>query len=144
MKYKNQKSSMKPAIVDEILLWTVLIVGFATLLFITTDYASILRLKSNNDALAQQGARMKALGRTDDEIATSLNNIRNVYYAQIAEDDISCVEVVDTSYQVVFNVNSAYTNTKILTFDDLIYAKAAAFNETNSNEITCTLTLNNN
>ncbi len=141
---QQQKNNMKPAVVDQILLWMVIFIAFVTLLFITVDYAALIRLKSNNDALAQQGARMIALGRTVDETANSLNNIRSSYYSEIAEADISCVEVVATDYQVIFNVISAYSDTTILTFNDDIHARAATFNETTANEITCTLNLNNN
>jgi len=141
---KKIKNNMRAAVVDQILLWTVLLIGFVTLLFITIDYSSIFRLKNNNDTLAQQGARMIALGKTNDEVAVSLNNIRNVYYAEIAGTDITCAEVTATSYQVIFNVISTYDEAKVLTMDDSIYSKVAVFNETDSNEITCTLTLANN
>jgi len=131
-------------VVDQILLWMTLLVGFVTLLFITVDYSAIARLKSNNDALSQQGARMIALGRTNAQTADSLNNIRNNYYAEVSSDDIECDEVIASSYQVIFNVISTYSDTKILTFVDDIHARSAAFNETNSNEITCTLTIVSN
>jgi len=77
-------------------------------------------------------------------IADSLNNIKNKYYANISAEDIICAEVNDITYQVIFNVVSTYTNTKVLTFDDSIYSRVVVFNEVNSNEVTCTLTLSNN
>ena len=135
---------MKTAIVDQILLWVVLLVGFVTLLFITVDYSAVMRLKNNNDTLAQQGARLIALCKTNDEVADSLNNIKNVFYADVSGGDITCEEVTATSYQVIFNVISTYDDAKILTISDSIYAKVAVFNESNSNEITCTLTMTNN
>ncbi len=135
---------MKPAVVDQILLWLVLLVGFVTLLFITIDYSSVMRLKNNNDTLAQQGARMIALGKTNDEVAESLNNIKNIYYSDVSGEDITCVEVTATSYQVIFNVVSTYTDARILTISDSIFSKVAVFNESDSNEITCTLTMTNN
>ncbi|NQY94730.1 MAG: hypothetical protein HRT43_11230 [Campylobacteraceae bacterium] len=144
MESKKLKSNMKTAIVDQILLWVVLLVGFVTLLFITVDYSAVMRLKNNNDTLAQQGARLIALGKTNDEVAESLNNIKNVFYADISGGDITCEEVTATSYQVIFNVISTYDDAKILTISDSIYAKVAVFNESNSNEITCTLTMTNN
>lgn len=144
MEKKQLKNNMKPAVIDQILLWMIIIVTFATLLFIIVDYAAIIRLKSNNDILAQIGARMVSLGRTDAEVAASLNNIKSKYYATIDADDISCAEVTATTYQVVFNVTSTFTNTKVLTFNDTIQARVAAFNEQGSNEVTCDLTLTNN
>ena len=144
MQTNKIKNNMKPAIVDQILLWMVLVIGFVTLLFITVDYSVIIRLKSNNDTLAQQGVRMMALGKTADETATVLNNIKVPQYADVAGADIVCDEVVDTSHQVTFTVNSTYTDARILTFNDTITSTTASFNETNSNEITCTLTMSNN
>ncbi len=144
MESKKQKNNMKPAVVDQILLWLVLLVGFVTLLFITIDYSSVMRLKNNNDTLAQQGARMIALGKTNDEVAESLNNIKNIYYSDVSGEDITCVEVTATSYQVIFNVVSTYTDARILTISDSIFSKVAVFNESDSNEITCTLTMTNN
>ena len=144
MPAKTLKNNTRNAVVDQILLWMVLLIGFVTLLFITIDYSKLMRLKSNNDTLAQQAARLIALGRDTTEVAESLNNLKNVYYAEIAADDITCTEVTATNYQVIFNVVSAYSDTKVLTFNDSIYSKVAVFNETNSNEVTCTLVLSNN
>ncbi|PHS57982.1 MAG: hypothetical protein COB17_04600 [Sulfurimonas sp.] len=144
MLVKKLKNNMREAVIDQILLWMVLLIGFVSLLFITIDYSTIIRLKSNNDTLAQQAARLVALGRDTDMIADSLNNIKNKYYANISAEDIICAEVNDITYQVIFNVVSTYTNTKVLTFDDSIYSRVVVFNEVNSNEVTCTLTLSNN
>ena len=144
MLVKKLKNKMRNAVVDQILLWMVLLIGFVTLLFVTIDYSKVMRLKGNNDSLAQQGARLIALGRDTTEVAESLNNIKNLYYANIIADDIVCDEIVATNYQVIFNVVSTYNDTKVLTFADSIHSKVAVFNETNSNEITCTLTLSNN
>lgn len=135
---------MKSAVVDQILLWMVMIIAFATLLFIIVDYSAIVRLKSNNDVIAQIGARMVSLGRTNTQVASSLNNIKSKYYATINADDIVCTEVAATTYQVVFTVTSTFTNTKVLTFNDTILARVATFNEQSGNEITCSLTLTNN
>ena len=143
-KKQQQKNNMKAAVVDQILLWMVIFIAFVTLLFITVDYSALIRLKSNNDSLAKQGARMVALGRTIDETADSLNNIRNNYYSAITAADISCIDVVATDYQVIFNVISTYTDTTVITFTNNIHAKTATFNEVTANEITCTLNLSNN
>ena len=133
------KNNMKPAIVDQIVLWIVMFLGFVTSLFMIVDYSSIMRIKSDNDTLAQQGARMIALGKTNSEVTTTLNNMRNQYYAVISDADITCDEVVASSFQVIFNVVSTYSDTKVLTFTNTINSKVAAFNEINENEITCTL-----
>lgn len=143
MELKQTKSSMKPAVIEQIMVWLLIFVGFATLLFLTMEYAAIVRLKSNNDTLAQQGARLIALGKSNADIAAALNTMKVSYYATIDADDIVCTEVVDTSYQIILNVTSTYTDAKVLTISD-ITAKAATFNETNSNEITCDIVLSNN
>jgi len=144
MQVKLVKNNMRKAVVDQILLWMVILIGFVTLLFITIDYSAVMRLKGNNDTIAELGARLVALGRSNDVIADSLNNIKSTYYADIVGDDIVCNELGANSYQVIFNVVSSYDDTKVLTFNDSINSKTAVFNETNSNEITCTLELSKN
>lgn len=140
-----ESTSKKKAVVDQILLWMTLIVGFVTLFFMVIDYAAIARVKANTDLLAQYGVRMIALGRDDADIASSMNNMKVDYFADIAGTDIVCSETVATTgvneYQVVLTVTATYTNTRVITYNDTIQSKIAAFNETNSNFINCTLAL---
>lgn len=135
---------MKPAVLDQMVLWMVLFISFVILLFIVIDYSAIIRMKNNTDVLAHYGSRMIALGNTEADVATKLNNIKIDYFATIAGADINCNTAnaaADEEYQVVFTVTSTYTDAKVLTFTDTITSKVATFNEKSSDYITCTLAL---
>ena len=81
---------MKKAVVDQILLWTVIFVSFVTMLFVVIDYSMIMRMKGNVDIMSQYSARMIAIGKTDAEIATQLNSMKLSYFSNIVASDISC------------------------------------------------------
>lgn len=97
------------------------------------------------DQLSQFGVRMIALNKDNADIATSMNSMKVSYFADITGDDIVCTETVATAgvneYQVVLTVTSTYTQSRVLDFTDTIESKIAAFNESNSNFIDCTLAL---
>ena len=142
LKNKSVIHRMKKALIDQILVWTILLVGFITLLFMILDYSSIVRLKNNIDTLALYGVRLIAIGRESDKIIESLNRIKNKYYTTIVSTDLVCDEVWSLNFRATFHVIGTYSDAKILTFDSDILGKASAFNEKNETEITCTLTLN--
>jgi len=139
-----QLKNKRNGVIDQLLLWIVLFLGFVGLFFMVIDYSALMRLKGYNDTLAQYGARMISLGHSTDEVATSLNNIRNSYYGVIDGSDIVCDEVDTSSFQVIFKVLSTYEDAKVLSINETINSRFVAFNEINGNEITCTLTMSNN
>jgi Flp pilus assembly protein TadG len=132
---------MIPAVIEMVILWMVLFVSFVIFLFMVIDYGSIMRVKGNVDLLAEYGARMLSLGKTPDEVASGLNNIKNVYFASIGDGDIICSSTATGNYQVIFTVTGLYTDTKILTQRDAIVSKRVVFNERSSDETNCVLTL---
>ena len=136
------KTNMKKAVVDQILLWTVIFVSFVTILFLVIDYSMIMRVKGNADLMSQYSARMIAIGKTNDEIATQLNSMKLDYFATVAGTDISCTSSALGSYKVIFTVNGLYTDTHILNNRSTISSRSAVFNELSTDEIECTLTLN--
>jgi len=132
---------MTPAIVDQIMLWTVIFVSFVVILFLVIDYSMIMRIKGNLDLLSQYSARMIAIGTQKEDIVAQLNNIKLSYFTNIISDDITCVTSSTGTYQVIFNVNGLYDSTNILNPQNALSSKSVVFNEINSDEIECTLTL---
>ncbi len=132
---------MVPAIIEQIILWIVLFVSFITFFFMVIDYGNIMRIKGNVDLMAEYGARMVGLGKTSQEIAQSLNNIKSDYFATITEDDIECTTTASGNYQAIFTARGLYTDTKILEQRGDIASKKVVFNERSSDEIDCSLTL---
>ena len=141
MKSNIPKANMKKAVVDQIMLYMVLFTAFVSSLFLVIDYSAIMRVDSSNDTLAQYGARLKGLGIDDSEIIENLNRIKNNYFAEIVDHDLDC-ETDDKieNYRVIFNVESTYKDSHVLTIKD-ITSTMSAFNEMSSSQITCTLTL---
>ena len=132
---------MRKAIIDQIMLWIVIFVSFATTLFIVIDYYVVLKVKDRSDALANYGVRMKALGKEHDEIITGLNNIKSNYFDDLTENDLSCEELDTNRYQVIFTTNISIGTNMFLSDNEKIYALATAFNEYNSTDQNCTLDL---
>ncbi len=137
----KQNIIMVPAIIEQIILWIVIFIGFVTFLFMVIDYGNVMRIKGNVDLMAEYGARMLSLGKTTDEVASGLNAIKIVYFAPISGGDITCTTTATGNYQMIFTVTGLYTDAKILNQQDAISSKKVVFNERNSDEIDCSLTL---
>ncbi len=137
------KTKMVPAIIEQIMMWMIIFVSFVTLLFLVIDYSLVMRIKGNMDLLSEYGARMVSLGnKTDDEIATRLNTMKNDYFADISGNNIACTTDENAgTYQVIFNLNGSYVDTNILEPQNNMTSKRVVFNESSSGEIVCNLTL---
>ncbi|MEA3228026.1 MAG: hypothetical protein U9P38_03020 [Campylobacterota bacterium] len=132
---------MRDAIIDQMLLWIVLFIGFVGIFLMVIDYYLVLKTKDRCDTFANYGVRMKALGRDEATIVTGLNNIKNSYFQTITVDDLSCVE--DSSsldYRIVFQTETTFDNL-FLSQGEMLRAKTASFNEVNSSNIECNLIL---
>lgn len=136
-----KKNNMKSAVVDQMLLWIILITVFASFLFFIINYSVALRIKDNVDSLTDYGARMVALGRSDAEVVAGLNNIKLSSMADIQEADLNCVENADSNYQVEFNVLATYDSTFFEAGANNVQGRAVVFNEVSDLEKVCSLTL---
>ena len=133
---------MVPAIIDQMMMWMIIFVGFVVLLFLVVDYSMVMKIKGNIDLMSEYSARMVSLGNTNDDIATKLNSMKLSYFSDIAGGDISCDTPVDSNaYQVIFNITGLYTDTNILDPQNSIISRRVVFNEIDSNTIECYLTL---
>lgn len=138
------KTNMKQAIIDQMLLWIVMITFFATFLFFVINYSTALRIKDNIDALADYGARMIALGRTDAEVVAGMNNIKLNSMATIQEADLNCVEAATSNYQVQMIVQTTFDSTFLEATPNNVLGKTVVFNEISELEKTCTITVSMN
>lgn len=140
---KNSKNhtNMKNAVVDQIVLWIVLFIIFVSFLFFVIEYSNAIKVKDNTDAIADYTARMVALGKTEDDIATSINDsIKDDYFNTVAGSGIVCVEDTATSnYQVIVNVETTMTN-DFLTSSNVL-SRTVVFNEISEFKKECDLTL---
>lgn len=140
---KNRKNhtSMKNAVVDQIVLWIVLFIIFISFLFFVIEYSNAIKVKDNTDAIADYTARMVALGKTEADIATSINdNIKDDYFNNVAGSGIVCVEDTTTSnYQVIVNIKTTMTNDFLTTSN--VHSRTVVFNEISEFKKECDLTL---
>lgn len=136
---KKNKKNMKEAYVENVIIWLVIFVGFATMFFFTLNYASILRVKDNMDSISDYGANMIALNGVGADIVENINDIGLPVINDISADDIDCVSEVDNSHQIVFITETSNDSYKF--FDGQLSTKRVIFNQVNSNKITCTLTV---
>lgn len=135
---------MKRAFIDQIVLWIIGIVLFVVLLFFTIEYAQALRIKENLDRISNYGARMVALGKTNEEITTGLNQIRLGTFSQITSSDIVCVDGTAQNYQAIFTVKTTYNNRFLPNKADNVDSITVFFHEVSPTERTCTLQLQTN
>ena len=69
----------KPAYIENIILWMVMFIGFATMFFFVIDYATIIRTKDNIDALSDYGANVIAVQGVGTDMIAELNNTK-IYF----------------------------------------------------------------
>ena len=146
MKIK-EKQNLKTAYIEQILMWMVIFIGFVWMFFFVIKYATAIRIKDNIDALSEYGARKiastvnQSLVDSDATFIASLNNIRINKISALTTADLVCV--IDTSSvnsQVIFITQGTY-------LDDFLSnqgtnnftSKKVVFNESNVEQITCTL-----
>jgi len=144
MKTKIKKNSnMKDAIVENILLWMIMFIGFVSLFFMILDYSKILRVKDNMSSLSDYGSRMIALDKNESDIISGLNNLKSNTVVDIVAADLVCNTDAGTdNYQAIFNTQTTYTNSVFTTGGaNNIVSSSVVFNEVNSSQIECTLTI---
>jgi len=134
------KNSMRKAVIDKILLFLVLFLAFASIFFMVIDYYVVLKVKENTDTLTNYAIRMLALGKNENDIITKLNSFN--YFSTINSNDLVCVETEDNNYTVSLTSITFINNNRLYSSSDKIYSKSAFFNEVNSSDIKCTLSLN--
>jgi len=131
---------MRKAVIDQIMVWILVFVSFITIFFLTIDYYTLLKTKETCDNMSSYGARMVALGKSYSNITEELNNRKSNMMNDINDTDIICSkDTSKTNYQVVFSINmDLNTNT----FKDKhINSVSSAFNEIDSSDIECNLTI---
>lgn len=113
-------------------------IGFATLFFFVIDYATIVRIKDNMDAISDYGARVISDNGIGVDLSTDINNMKANGINTISADSTAiCTETANGAYQVIFITQT--TNTSYKFFGSNLISKRVVFNENSTNTITCTL-----
>ena len=136
---KNE-NNMKKAYIENILLWMVMFIGFVTLFFFVIDYATIVRVKDNMDAISDYGARNVAINGIGTDLSTNINSMKvNAINTVSADTNTICTTNTNGAYQVIFITET--TNTEFKFFGNKLGSKRVVFNDNSSDTITCTLNI---
>ena len=143
----EENQNTKPAYIEQVLMWMVIFIGFVWMFFFVIEYATAIRIKDNIDALSEYSARKVAatINQADvDSDATfiaSLNNIRINKITALTTADLVCV--IDTGLlnsQVIFTTQGTYLDGFLSNQGaNNFKSKKVVFNESNVEQITCTL-----
>ena len=135
-----EEKNMKKAYIENILLWMVMFIGFATLFFFIINYASIVRVKDNMDAISDYGARNVAINGIGSDLSANINNMRVSAVNNVAADTSTiCASVSNNAHQVIFITQT--TNLDYKFFGNQLFSKRVVFNDVNSDTVTCTLNI---
>lgn len=148
---KEDKKTMKSAYIEQILMWLVIFTGFVWIFFFIINYATAIRIKDNMDALSKFAARSvsntinQGLVPTNDLI-TNLNSIRISAIDPIVLGDIACVIATATpasiNYQTIFIVQGTYDKHFLAgSGTNNFVSTKVVYNETNPEQIRCTLSI---
>jgi hypothetical protein len=136
------KTKDKPAYIENILLWMVMFIGFATLFFFVINYASIIRVKDHLDALSDYGANTISMQGSRTDISAQLNSMAGRGLDTINTGDLVCNQIAEEirTFQVIFN--TVTTNSSYKFFDHQLSSRRVVFNQDGSgNTVTCTLSV---
>lgn len=141
---KNKNVRFYKAAIDQVLVWIILFVVFVAIFVFVIEYAKVLRIKDNVDALTDYGARMLAVDNEDvtmDMIAAGMNNLKVNEIADIDGIQISCstpeAGVTPENYQLTFIIKATYVSR----FTNNLSQKKVVFNEASKYQRDCELTL---
>lgn len=151
MKEEN-KQTMKPAYIENILMWMTIFIGFIWMFFFVIDYATAIRIKDNIDALSEYGARLasetidQTTIDTDATFITNLNNIRIKKISNLNTSNLVCTIATttpqSTNYQVIFVTKGTYLDGFLSNQGtDNFTSTKVVFNENSPAQLTCTLSI---
>lgn len=96
MKKLQEKNKMKPAYIDQMLMWMVIFVSFAWMFFFVINYATAVKLNENMEYLSKFAARYVSNLNDQTDVAndvtliTNLNDIKVDKIETISSADINC------------------------------------------------------
>ncbi len=103
---------MRSAIIDQIMLWIFIFVSFVIIFVLVIDYYTLIKTKDSCDSISSYGVRMIALGKSKEDIASELNNIKSNRMETINSSDIKCSDSKeDGKYQVIFHTSMELNTT---------------------------------
>jgi len=134
---------MRRGVLDHIIMQLLVFVFFVTMLFLVIDYSNIARVQNVTDTIAQQGARMISLEKSLGQVANMINSQKTDYYTSVSGSDIVCI-TTGSSSQISFTANADYNTSFPLLGNNgviTVISRSSAYNEANSSDVNCTISL---
>jgi|GEM_PF-3932886 len=142
MKVDTKQKNMKSAAIENIFVWMMIFVGFTSLFFFVINYATILRIQDNMNAISDYGANYIANNGTGTDISANINDISVSGIDNVTSANLVCNEStnVPPDYQVSFTTESSNNSYKF--YGSKLSATRVVYNQLSGNTIDCTLTVN--
>lgn len=142
-----EKQNQKPAFIDQMAMWMVIFLAFVWLFFFVLDYAKLLRVKDNMDAIAdytanvigKEGSASSVISDIVDEINS---DIKLSMINTLTTTSIICNDLTDNAYKVIIDVKTT-NNISSMMYKDTISTKRVVFNQSTTvgDSIDCTMNI---
>lgn len=145
---------MKPAYIEQMLMWMTIFVSFVWLFFFVLHYATAVKLNENMDAMSNYAAKYVSLLTTqtnleitnDATLISGLNNMKLKLIGDISAGEINCVVATSSpeneNSQSIFIIQGTYNKGFLKNRgENNMVSKSVVYNQSNSAQITCTLTV---
>ncbi|XOB62599.1 hypothetical protein ACMC56_02050 [Campylobacterota bacterium DY0563] len=149
---KMQNENMKPAYIEQMLMWMTLFLAFVWLFFFVLHYATAVKLNENMDSMGKFAAKYVAALITQDnatvkgelDLFNTLNQIKIKKIGQITSADVNCVVATtppeNTNSQCIFIIQGTYNKGMLVNAGtNNMVSKTVVYNQNNAAQIKCTL-----
>lgn len=148
----EKQKNMKAAVIEQMFMWMVIFIGFVWMFFFVLDYATAIRIKDNMDDISKFAARF--VSNTSNQVnmgsnavlITNINNINISKISNVTTGNLNCVIAnsapQNTNQQCIFIVQGTYLDGFLSNQGtNNFQSKTVVYNNTNAEQITCTLNI---
>jgi Flp pilus assembly protein TadG len=135
-----KKVVMKKAGIENVFIWMILFLGFASLFIFIINYATILRIQDNMNAISDYGANYVAINGRGDNISDQINSMKATSINNVSANTNAICNIDaarPNEYKVIFTTITSNTSYKF--YGNKLSASRAVFNQSSSDTIVCTL-----
>lgn len=139
---KQQKINMKKGAIDQAIAWLLLFVSFIVVFYFIIDYSRVSTFRDEITTISNLGARIIAVGGTEDDVVARVNEVKSGLIADATAGNLTCNNLGTNNFRIVFTTEVSIDSDIVP--DNLLSNRVGVFNEVNSDDIDCTLQLNEN
>lgn len=151
---REKQNKMKPAYIEQMLMWMVIFIAFVWMFFFVLNYATAIRLKDSMDDMSKFAARFisnltstdQANVSTNQTLLDSLNNISIGMIDDVDSTDLVCAIATtspeNSNAQSIFIVQGTYTKSFLSgQGENNVQSKTVVYNNGSAAQISCTLSV---